>query len=331
MTNIYEVAKKAGVSISTVSQVYSRHRYVAKDTVEKVLKAADEMKYVPHRVAQGLATGRKLTIGLHFPFASIYPTYNPYYQELLEGLSSAAAKFGYSFLMLSNESANFESKEILERVDGAIVVDPDSRSQVIDELLTLSKPVVTTGRYMGEGALPWVDNHFAQQVAHLFEHFNEQGYRFPVLLSTEGDVSFLVDVEEAYAEEINKRNLKPWIVRSKGIQEEQDYMSVLQILRHDPLPDVVLALTDYQAAIVLRLANDLGIHVPTQMGVVGFGDTVIARYTHPPLTSVSVESHLIGNSAIELLLNLINGREDIENRYIPSRIVLRSSSVRKAQ
>jgi LacI family transcriptional regulator len=67
------------------------------------------------------------------------------------------------------------------------------------------------------------------------------------------------------------------------------------------------------------------------MGVVGFGDTVIARYTHPPLTSVSVESHLIGNSAIELLLNLINGREDIENRYIPSRIVLRSSSVRKAQ
>jgi DNA-binding LacI/PurR family transcriptional regulator len=333
MTDIYDVAKRAGVSITTVSHVFSKQRPVATETVARVLEAAKELNYVPNRAAQGLATGRKMTIGLHFPFQGASLISNPYFPELLEGLSAAAARFGYGFLLLPSDSeqAGIGLHELLERIDGGVVIDPTSDCPIIDALLESDLPIVTTGRYLGGAPLPWVDNQHGQQIAHLFEHLDEQGYHRPVLLSTESDFSFYVDTETAFVEEATTRRITPWMVRSKGVQEEQDYASVCQILEHDPLPDAVLALTDYQAAIVLRLANEFGVRVPEQMGVVGFGDTVLARNTHPSLTSVCVNPRLIGNAAIDVLLDLLNDNEPVENRYVASRLVVRRSSTRNAQ
>src|ERR687891_1202769 len=139
MATIHEVARRAGVSITTVSHVYSGKRPVAPETKERVLRAADALEYRPNRTARGLATGRAMTFGLHVP---------------PEG----------------DDQGSFQELLRSRRLDGVIVADPESSDPVIPGLVDAQVPVVTIGRYLPDPGLPWVDNDHARALRDLFAH-----------------------------------------------------------------------------------------------------------------------------------------------------------------
>src|SRR5919198_5438116 len=100
MASIDEVAREAGVSITTVSHVFWGKRRGAPETRSGVLAVAERLRYRPHRAARGLATGRAMIIGVHFPFDDESVMLDPFFMKLLEGCSAAAAEVGYGFLLI---------------------------------------------------------------------------------------------------------------------------------------------------------------------------------------------------------------------------------------
>ena len=177
MTNIYEVAKRAGVSITTVSHVFSGKRPVSAETRDRVLEVVEELNYQPQLTAQGLATGRAMIMGIHFPFEGDSLASNPFFLEILEGLSAAAARFGYGFLLIprSEEEGNLIQLDLLNRLDGAIIVDPTMNDAHLKSVLDHDFPIVTTGRHLGQRQFPWVDADYQQGFGKLFDHLEANG------------------------------------------------------------------------------------------------------------------------------------------------------------
>lgn len=329
MAGIHEVAQRAGVSITTVSHVFSGKRPVAPETREKVLEAAQALQYRPNRTARGLATGRAMTFGLHFPFAGDSFVLNPYFPALLQGLSAAAAESGYGFLLVPSAPNGQTLEELLRsgRLDGVIAVDPESSDPVIPTLIASGVPVVTTGRFLPDPSLPWVDNDHGGAIRDLFAHLDEHGYERPALLTTRGGFSYFADVELAFTEEAERRGVPVTIRRPSDLSEGQALRHALRLLDRREPPDVIIASVDRQAIGVLRAADDLGIRVPEDIGVAGEGDTVLAEHSRPPLTSIRVHTNELGAGAIEIMLRLLDG-ERPENRVVPADLVPRRSTRR---
>src|SRR6266536_191311 len=309
MASIEEVAREAGVSITTVSHVFSEKRPVAVATRRRVLAVADRLNYRPHRAARGLATGRTMTIGLHFPFEGDPLLLNPFFPELLEGLSAAAAEAGYGFLLIpASLEAKFPLRQALNegRFDGVIIADPTEDSTLVPLLLRHRVPLVTAGgRYLGSPQVPWVDNDHRGGLAQLMAHLEEQGYKRPALLSTKDGISYARDIEETFEKEVRARGGEVTIVRADDQSEEQAFREALRLLNQPRRPDAIVAGIDRQAVGVLRAARTLSLRVPRDLGIASGGDTVLARHSHPPLTTMRQRPRVLGEVAVRLLLTIV--------------------------
>jgi DNA-binding LacI/PurR family transcriptional regulator len=331
MASIEEVAREAGVSITTVSHVFSGKRPVAAETRRRVLAVADRVGYRPHRAARGLATGRAMTIGLHFPFGVDSFVLDPYFPQLLEGLSAAAVEAGYGFVLIpAPPGARFPLSVALKqhRFDGVIVANPARESTLIPMLLRRRIPMVTIGRYLGPHPVPWVDNDFRGGIAQLMAHLEEQGFERPALISVRSSFSPEQDMEESFEKEVLARGGEVSIVRADDSSEEQGFVLALRLLSRPRPPDAVVAVLDRLAVGVLRAASELGLRVPRDLAVTGVDDSVLARHSHPPLTSIKVGPYELGEAAAESLLAIVERSELPENRILPAELVPRASSRR---
>ncbi len=331
MASIEEVAREAGVSMTTVSHVFSGKRPVAPETRRRVLAAAERLGYRPHRAARGLATGRAMTIGLHFPFGVDSFLLDPYFPDLLAGLSAAAAEAGYGFLLIPTSSGTkFPLKLALaeHRFDGVIMANPAVDSPLIPMFVRHKVPLVTTGRYLGPHPVPWVDNDLRGVVAQLMTHLEEQGYQRPALISLRNTFSFDQDIEESFEKEVLARGGEVSILRAGELSEKQGFLLALRLLSQPMPPDVVVASLDRVAMGVLRAARELGRRVPRDLGVASVDDTVLARRSHPLLTGIRIRPHVLGEAAVESLLAIVERSELPENRILPTELVPRASTRR---
>jgi DNA-binding LacI/PurR family transcriptional regulator len=332
MASIDEVAREAGVSITTVSHVFSEKRPVAPETRRRVVAAAERLRYRPHRAARGLATGRTMTIGLHFPFEVDSLMLNPYFPMMLEGLSAAAAEAGYGFLLIpASLEAKFPLKLALKerRFDGVIVADPTDDGTLIPMLLERRVPLVTAGRYLKSDDVPWVDNDHRRSIAQLMAHLEEQGYERPALISEKSAISYRQDLEESFEREVRERGGEVSIVRGDHFSDEHGFLLALRLLSQPRPPDAIVAATDRLAIGVLRAAHELRLRVPRDLGVAGVDDTMLARRSHPRLTSIRLWPHRLGAAAVESLIAIVERSVVPENRRLPAELVPRASTRRR--
>jgi DNA-binding LacI/PurR family transcriptional regulator len=331
MASIEEVAREARVSITTVSHVFSGKRPVAAETGRRVLAAAERLGYRPHRAARGLATGRTMTIGLHFPFGMDSFVLDPYFPALLEGLSAVAAEAGYGFLLIgASQGARFPLRLALKqrRFDGVIMANPARDNPLIPILLGHGTPLVTIGRYLGSNQVPWVDSDQRASISQVMTHLEEQGYERPALISLRSTFSYDQDLEESFEREVRARGGEVSIMRAGDLTEEQGFLLALRLLSQRRPPDAIVVSADRLAIGVLRAAGQLGLRVPRDLGVTGMDDSVLARQSHPPLTSIRLGPHLLGETAVESLLAIVERAEVPENRILPTELVPRASTRR---
>jgi DNA-binding LacI/PurR family transcriptional regulator len=331
MTSIYDVAAAAGVSITTVSHVYSGNRHVAADTVARVMEAARELNYSPRLSAKALATGRNMALGVCFPAEGDLMHRNPYFPALLQGLSAAAGKTGYGFLLIPNSLDDIEARNsLLSKLDGVIVADPAEGDPRLAAFLERDLPIITVGRWIGRGSIPWVDNDHVKGVAALFDHLAGEGYTRPLLLSKEPQISYEVDLEQEFHRQTRARGMSGRVVWCDNFFSQKTYEIARGILAADDRPDVVIASTDSLALSVLQAANDLGIAIPRDVGVVGEGETVLSASSIPPLTTIRVFPDRLGHLAIDLLIGLIDGTAGSHQISVPVELVVRASTDRSA-
>lgn len=327
-----DVAKLAGVSPSTVSRVISNNPKISKATRDKVLKSMKKLGYYPNANARSLAMQKTGTVGIIIPTTSEDYFSNPFFSESLRGIIRGASNSDYDLLISTNTEKDDEIKIIqrfirASKVDGVILMTSKVQDEGIKYLLNIDFPFSLIGSYPG-GNINQVDNDNALASYELTQHILNNNRKNIALLI--GDLDLVVSKKRllGYKEALKEEGIKynPDLVFSGSFDEEIGYYYGKKISKMNPMPDGLVVADDLVAIGVLNAFEDLGIKVGKDISIASFNNSVFAKYSTIPLTSVDINAMELGKASMELLTDAIE--EDTRGKIIniPHKIYIRESS-----
>jgi LacI family transcriptional regulator len=330
MATIADVARRAGVSIATVSRVLSPGGapHPVKDaTAARVRRAATDLDYVPSALARGLASHRSGLLGFVVPNLA-----DPHYPLVAGGAEDVAAAEGLALLVCntlgdSERLADYLRVLRARRVD-ALVVSGGS-SLVPADLAALAAthlPVVLIGRPAIDTGWPWVgvDNHTAARAA--VRHLLGTGRRRVVHLAGPAAQTTMADRAAGYRAEMEGQVWPALVVETDGSAGAGERAT--RRLLQKPVSDrsqALFAATDRLAIGALGAAIDVGLHLPRDLALMGFDDLPIGAYLRPRLSTVAQPARELGAAAIRSALELLAGHA-VEPVVLPAQLVVRESA-----
>lgn len=328
MITIKDVAREAGVSVATVSRVYSGRDPVSEHTRMRVCAVGARLGYAPHGAAQSLITNRTSTIGVLLP-----DLHGEFFSEVIRGIDQTARLEGYHLLLSSahQDPAAMEAalRAMRGRVDGMIIMSPDLAARSPLASLPTRFPVVLlnsadAGRHAGTITIANFDG-----AAAMVRHLVSLGHRrIAMLCGTEGNLDaaerrrgFHAALEDAGIEPCAKLDLEG------DFDEHSGFAAAERMLELDPLPTAVFAANDSMAIGALFAFRRAGLRVPDDIALAGFDDIPSARYMDPPLTSVHVDISALGERATRRLFEAMS--DPVANvcadEVLPAHLVVRAS------
>jgi len=327
---ITDVAREAGVSITTVSHVLNGTRSVAEPTKQRVLAAVERLNYEVNSLAQSLKSDRSQTIGLLVTDIS-----NPFFTSLVRGVEDVANAAGYG-VMLCNTDENAE-KELTylrmlrrKRVDAILMAPTGIRQPVVDQLIGLGFPLVCFDRPPPGAPCDsvLVDNvdGARQAVSHLIELGHR---RVGVITGLEG-VGTTDERLEGYLQAMVAHGLSidQELIRVGNSRLDGGFREMLALLDLPIPPTAVFSTNNLMTLGALGALQSRQVDVPGDMAIVGFDDFEWAAVLRPRLTVVAQPTYEIGQTATRMLIDRIKGRGAPEPRKVvlPTHLIVRESS-----
>jgi DNA-binding LacI/PurR family transcriptional regulator len=327
---ISDVAKAAGVSITTVSHALNDKGRLTDETRRRVRAVAEQLGYQPSALARGLAGGRTGMLAATVSFVedmSLAVADFDYFMQVMNGATSAALECGFSLTLVPPDS-----REQIERLplDGAIVIDPVPGDEIVDRLDRRGIPVVTTGRRPdGPDETCWVDNDHLAGTRAMLEHLLDEGARRLALLTVPVRSSYTIDALAAFEAVCGERGIEPIVETiTDSISEGGAYAAASRLLESDRPPDAIYATLDRLALGALLAAEARGVRVPEELRIAGCTDSDASRTARPALTALSLNPERIGREAVDLLVTLIEDQAPVDpHRIVPFQVVSRGSTV----
>jgi DNA-binding LacI/PurR family transcriptional regulator len=325
---IFELAAAANVSITTVSHVFSGNRPVNEETRRRVLAAAEQLAYTPSTRARALATGRSYSLALEVSFTGEALLLNTFFASLLPAISLAAVERGYSFVYVPPAA---EARKFIEplvgnrRIDGALFVDPVIGDPFLEAVRASDVPFASIARPLDSSSDNWVDNDHAHVCEVVAAHLARSGYERAALLTIEAEGSYIADYLNGYQKAFAWQQL----VIADQFTFGAAAHAASQALRSPEPPDAFFCIHDQLAIAVETAVEAEGLKVGKDVGIIGVGDSMLARQARTPLSSVNVFPHQHGSAVVAMLDELIAGAQPAAPVLIPSRLVARGSTRRK--
>ncbi len=321
-----DVAAVAGVSHQTVSRVLNDHPNVRPQTRQRVLDAIAELGYRPNYSARALVTSRTGILGVITDGSGLFgPT------STMIAVEEAARQASYfvsvatvgewAYAAIGRSLEHFMS----QRVEGIVVLAAQDEAADAVRSFDSPIPIVMIGPpepSVGMVGTVGVDQHMGARLA--TRHLLDLGHRQVVHLAGPGDWFDARARVEGWRDELASEGIEAGEPMRGDWSAERGYQVGLELVAGD-LPTAVFAANDQLSLGLLRAFAESGVRVPDDISVVGFDDVPGASHFYPPLTTVCQEFHLLGRSALKLLLDLIDG-EGSEVEAIRPRLVVRASS-----
>ena len=324
---IRDVARQAGVSISTVSRVLNDTCAVNEEKRRLVIDAAETLGYTPNPAARSLLSKQTGGLGVLLPFMS-----GEFFSELLNGLDEAAQENDLFLLVSTSHRRPAEFQKAMQaldkRVDGLMVMAPELDASGTASILKTETPVVLINTY-AEGVTADVFNFDNFEGARaLTRHLLDVGHRRIALIQGplhSGDARQRAD---GYRAAMAEAGAEPLAVAG-GYTREAGAEAAQALAGLDPLPTAVIAANDYCAMGVISALRDLGISIPDEIAVAGFDGLASAQYTFPPLTTVRVPIAEIGARAVYRLVERLRGdASPLQQHTVPVEVIVRESTAR---
>lgn len=340
MATIKDVAKAAGVSVSTVSLVLNNSSLIKMETRYKVLQAVKELNYIPNQNARSLVTKRKRVIGVIwlsistagnlFSFDNIIDTY---LTEMLPSIEKEINESNYSMLLehfsINDPSASLPLIMNSSRVDGVLVTGGYIGNKLIEGILETNIPTVLVGSRHPD--LDYVDTDPEQAIFMSVKHLIENGHRDILFIngpdtsqSSKRKLQGFIKAMKTYNQPIRK----DWIIQA-DYSGMSAYKATRSVWEKGIRPTGIAGGTDSISAGALRFLYEQGVYCPRDVSVVGFEDGLLAEYSIPPLTTLRVHKDQIGIEACRVLLNRINKPTAKKVRLIIEPKLIERGSVRK--
>ena len=336
MPNIYEVARRAGVSTATVSRVLSRPDVVAEETRKKVLQTIERLGFTPNSAAANL---RKLRTGKLL--VTVPDISNPFFSQILQGIEDAAQQKGYSVL-LGDTQHNAKREEryasMLKRkeADGLIFLGhrlPKEAAALVKAAAPRCAPVVNGCEFSPTLGVPSVHIDNAGAAAEAMDHLFRLGHRHIAVITGPLVSPLSRDRLRGVKAQAKARGVEGELVVVQGDFSIASGAAMgEQILRGNDRPTAVFCFNDGMAIGVIQTAKRLGRRIPEDVSIVGFDDIQFARYTDPPLTTIAQPMRDIGEGTVRLLLEILEGKEIAPvSVTLPHTLMVRSSTAPPAQ
>ncbi|GAA2702119.1 LacI family transcriptional regulator [Actinoplanes palleronii] len=314
-TTVQDVARAAGVSVSTVSRALTGG-IVSPATREAVLEVATRLGYQPNRAARGLITGRTGNLGLIVPDLR-----NPFFADVAKGVTARARAVDHGVFITDTDEdpvAELEALATLGRnTDGVLLCSPRASDA---DLLAAADPESTVLLHRRVPGLPSVVADIAGGIRQAVRHLRALGHRRIAYVSGPED-SWAAQQRLAALSAAGDLELLPL----GGLAPTFDGGLLAGDLVLDSPATAVLAYNDLVALGVLHRLAARGVVVPERMSVVGFDDVSLAAMSHPPLTSVAVPKDRAGAVGLDLLLGRTGATTERE-AVLPTGLVVRASS-----
>lgn len=330
---IRDVAKAAGVSVTTVSRALNGHSDVSQSTREKVLEAANRLSFRPSLVAKSLVTNRTHTVGLlisdfnkdfggqHFLF------------DVMAGVHDRLAMDGYDVTLVSTSTTQQQVLSYLDfcmerRFSGVIVMGMRLDDPYVHEVVEAPLPSVVVDLPLLSEHCGYVMTDNINGARFAVRHLVSRGHRKIGFVNGHGMAAVSVDRRRGYEDAMRSANLPvdpSWIYESDFTLEggKRGLKSLLE--SHPDMTGVFLA-SDLMAIGALQYAREEGIRVPEDIALVGFDNIDLGAFVTPTLTTISQPRHDMGATAAEMLLNMMHHHAAAEGRMLSPSLVIREST-----
>lgn len=306
MPTLRDVAKRAKVSISTVSRVVNKEPLVKAGAKERVEVAIAELNYVPNRVAQRLRrvyTHKKL-IALVLPDIQ-----NPFYVDVVRGVEECAYKESFS-VMIGNFGQDEEKEgmilEILqsESIDGLIGAPSHGRDQHIMKVIENGYAVVCIDRGLMDVDVDVVKVNNEDGVCGAIEYLISMGHRRIAHITGHPRIPTTVERVAGYNKAMRERDIEvdPDLVKPSNSDYQSGASLMQELLDMDSPPTAVFAANNLLTLGALKTIHENGLTIPDDISIIGFDDMYWSMSLNPPLTAVRQSGYEIGRRAAELLL-----------------------------
>ena len=331
-STIYDVAKIAGVSPSTISRVMNTPEIVAEDTRQKVMNAVKELTYIPNMMAASMPRRRTNYIGLIIPDIT-----NIFFSNLVRGVQDVCEKHGYSVLVVNSDDIQEKEGRYLKllysrRVDGVILTVAGYREEEFpkEELSLLKKMnIVLIDREINGMKTPIVKvNNFAGSYSAV-KYLLSMGHKKIMYIAGIEGTKTNQERKKGYLTALKEANIS-W--QEEIVADFRLDTAYQKIIHHWPefknsnhLPSAIFAANDLMAIGTLKAFAQLKVQVPQEVSIIGFDNIAFSDCTNPPLTTINQPTYLMGRKAVETLLLLIDKKKIKKSIELKTELVERGS------
>ncbi|MFZ9236624.1 MAG: LacI family DNA-binding transcriptional regulator [Algoriphagus sp.] len=327
-----EIAKKLGVSVSTVSRALQDSPELHPETKRKITEAAKEMNYRPNLLAQSLRISRSKTLGVIVPEITSH-----FFASCISGIQDTAITRGYNVMICqSNESITQEKANIQtlvsSQVDGLLIsLSRETNTfEHLHELYDREINFVLFDRVEEDIPVSKVTFNDAGGAYQVVKHLLENGFRRIAYVSGPEDLYISKKRKEGYLRALQEYGVEidEQLIQFTDLTLDGNLQVAQRILQMQPRPEAVFCMIDPVAVDVLTEWKKSGIWIPEDIALAGFTDNPTAAVVEPPLTTVSQPGYEMGKLAVSHLLDQLDGlaSEDPVSIVLDTTLVIRKSS-----
>lgn len=309
MTSIEDVAKKARVSVTTVSRALNDHPYVSTKTKNKIFKAMEDLNYYPNNVAQQLRGKGSKMIGVIISYIT-----NPFFAYLVDAIETTALDLGYHLVVMQTRGNQQLEKFYLamikkKQLDGIIITNLETATKEVTDLIDNGQ-VVLCNRYIGDEKLPVIQINEEKASFMGTEYLIKKGHTKIAFCTgnvmNPHDHRFKGFIEALTAHELEFK--EEWFFDDiLGIEGGRTFIDRFSHLTDQPT--AVFSNGDEVAAGIISEARKFEIKVPEELAVLGFDDQPIASITYPQITTIQQPIHKMGEYATQMLISKIEDKK----------------------
>ena len=329
--NLEDIAKKSGVSRSTVSRVVNNHPNVSKKVRDRVLEVINQTGYQPHAAARALVSNKSMICGLILPRTIDSFFADPYFPSLIQSIARSCGDYNYTlslFLSGGEEDEDLIFQRVARRgfMDGVFVQSGKAGEKLIDKLVALKKPLVVLGRPFETRGVNFVDVNNVEAVEAAVSYLAKTGHKRIATITGPLVTTVGIDRRQGYLDGLKKNGLPvdPSLIYEGDFLEQSGYEGGMALAEHSP--DAIFAASDRMALGVIRALTERGLSVPDDVSIVGFDDYPVQPPDVPFLTTIRQPLLEFGAKAMEILVAAIENNGEVHQEYLPTEFIVRETT-----
>ncbi len=325
---IADIAKRLGISVSTVSRALRNHPDISKETKLKVAALAKEMDYYPNSIAQSLQKKSTKTVGVIVPEIK-----HDFFSSVISGIEEVASTQKYTTMVCqSNEDYEREvrnTRALMSNRVAGILISVSQNVQNTDHFKMVLKqgiPLVFFDRVYEDIGTSKVIVDDYNGAFRAVEHLIQSGFKRIAHLAGPEHLSISRDRLQGYLGALKHNNIPidDDLIIFGGFNEKDGMAGFEKLLELNELPDAIFGVNDPVIVGAYLKIKEHGLRIPEDIGLVGFSNNPIVSYLDPPLTTIAQPGYEIGQTAMKILLEHINSTKE---EFVPKEVILNTKLI----